>query len=59
MVFLIILSNKDFEDNIGAHMPFIQVSKNRTEDRRLELIKAVRMKNVESSLQEVIINPYH
>ena len=30
------------EDNLGAHMPFIQESENRQEDCGLELIKAVK-----------------
>ena len=53
---MIIRSIKGFEDNLGAHTPFIQELKNEQEDCGLELIKIVRLKSVKYTLQEVILN---
>ena len=43
MVFLIISLHLGFEDNLGAHRPFIKESENRQEDYCQKLIRAVRI----------------
>ena len=40
---MIISLHQGFEDNLGAHTPFIQESENRQENCGLELIKVIRV----------------